>query len=85
MYACIYYCCWIRIHVFMAYPDPRTLKKGHFYLERCLVEQKYPVNSGVYFIHFNHTNPALNENSNAYLSIMKNGFHVAKAKEVFPL
>ncbi len=39
----------------------------------------------VYFIHFNHTNPALNENSNAYLSIMKNGFHVAKAKEVFPL
>jgi len=39
----------------------------------------------VYFIHFNHTNPALNENSKAYLSILKNGFHVAKEKEVFPL
>lgn len=39
----------------------------------------------VYFIHLNHTNPALDENSKAYQTIMQNGFHVAEANEVFPL
>jgi pyrroloquinoline quinone biosynthesis protein B len=39
----------------------------------------------VYFIHLNHTNPALNENSNAFKQILINGFHVARINEVFPL
>ena len=39
----------------------------------------------VYFIHLNHTNPALDEGSEAYQAIMESGFHVAKLNEVFPL
>ena len=39
----------------------------------------------VYFIHLNHTNPALDEGSKAYQVIMESGFHVAKLNEVFPL
>ena len=39
----------------------------------------------VYFIHLNHTNPALNENSNAFKQILLNGFHVARINEVFSL
>ena len=39
----------------------------------------------VYFIHLNHTNPALEEDSNAFKSIHENGFHVARINEVFSL
>lgn len=39
----------------------------------------------IYFIHFNHTNPALIKESSAYKTIHENGFHVAKFKEVFKL
>ncbi len=39
----------------------------------------------VYFIHLNHTNPALNEESNAFKQVLKNGFHVARINEVFSL
>ncbi len=33
--------------------------------------------SKIYFIHFNHTNPALNPESEAAKSIITNGFHIA--------
>ncbi len=39
----------------------------------------------IYFIHLNHTNPALIEESNAYKTILEKGFHVAKIKGVFQL
>lgn len=39
----------------------------------------------IYFIHLNHTNPALTEESSTYKTILENGFHVAKIKEVFQL
>ncbi len=39
----------------------------------------------VYFIHLNHTNPALDEDSNAFKQIHENGFHVARINEVFSL
>jgi len=39
----------------------------------------------VYFIHLNHTNPALNEDSKAFKQILLNGFHVARINEVFSL
>ncbi|MCB0663222.1 MAG: pyrroloquinoline quinone biosynthesis protein PqqB [Saprospiraceae bacterium] len=39
----------------------------------------------VYFIHFNHTNPVLQENSDARKLILKNGFHYAEEGMVFGL
>lgn len=39
----------------------------------------------VYFIHLNHTNPAINEESKAYKTILINGFHVAQINEVISL
>ena len=41
--------------------------------------------SGVYFIHLNHTNPALNKNSNATRTIMQKGFNVASRNQIFHL
>lgn len=39
----------------------------------------------IYFIHFNHTNPALNKNSKQSETILKNGFHIAYYNEVIGL
>ena len=41
--------------------------------------------SGVYFIHLNHSNPALNSNSNAFDNIKKDGFHIAERDQLFDL
>ena len=41
--------------------------------------------SGVYFIHLNHSNPALNSNSNAFDNIKKNGFHIVQRDQLFDL
>jgi pyrroloquinoline quinone biosynthesis protein B len=41
--------------------------------------------SKVYFIHLNHTNPALDANSEAYKEIIKKGFHVAKIFDTIAL
>ena len=39
----------------------------------------------VYFIHFNHTNPLLDQNSSAYQNVLLNGYHIAQTNEVIPL
>jgi pyrroloquinoline quinone biosynthesis protein B len=39
----------------------------------------------VYFIHLNHTNPALNEKSKAYQTIKSKGFNIAELQTVFAL
>ena len=39
----------------------------------------------IYFIHLNHTNPALNENSEEYQEIIEKGFHVAKILDTIAL
>lgn len=39
----------------------------------------------VYFIHFNHTNPLLNKESEAYNKVINNGFNIAKTGEEFKL
>lgn len=39
----------------------------------------------VIFIHFNHTNPLLNQESEAYQTVLDKGFKVAKLGDVFPL
>ena len=39
----------------------------------------------IYFIHLNHTNPALNENSNEYINILEKGFKVTKFGEKYRL
>ena len=41
--------------------------------------------SGVYFIHLNHSNPALNSNSNAFDNIKKDGFYIAERNQLFDL
>ncbi len=39
----------------------------------------------VYFIHLNHTNPLLDQNSSAYQNVLLNGYHIAQTNEVIPL
>ncbi|MGB5819896.1 MAG: MBL fold metallo-hydrolase [Saonia sp.] len=39
----------------------------------------------IYFIHLNHTNPALNPESEQARQILKNGFHIAQIRDVFKL
>ncbi|MDC8005997.1 MBL fold metallo-hydrolase [Aureisphaera galaxeae] len=39
----------------------------------------------VYFIHFNHTNPVLNPESDAYQSVIENGFKIALPHTLFAL
>jgi pyrroloquinoline quinone biosynthesis protein B len=39
----------------------------------------------IYFIHLNHTNPLLNEQSSAYQFVEKRGFHIAKINTTFDL
>ncbi|MBT8231922.1 MAG: MBL fold metallo-hydrolase [Saprospiraceae bacterium] len=39
----------------------------------------------VHFIHFNHTNPLLNKSSDAYKTVIENGFNVSQYKEIFKI
>ena len=41
--------------------------------------------NSIYFTHLNHTNPALNKNSNEYINILENGFNVTKFGERYHL
>lgn len=50
-----------------------------FVIESMELFKKMPASekNKIHFIHFNHTNPLLQKNSTQYLSVEKNGFHVA--------
>jgi len=39
----------------------------------------------IYFIHFNHTNPVLQKESEARTEVEKRGYHVAREGQVFDL
>ncbi len=39
----------------------------------------------IYFIHFNHTNPVINNQSSAYQQVIDNGFNVAQIHQIIPL
>ncbi|GAB5401041.1 MAG: hypothetical protein Aureis2KO_26260 [Aureisphaera sp.] len=39
----------------------------------------------IHFIHFNHTNPVLNTESQAYKTVVESGFNVASIDGIFPL
>ena len=39
----------------------------------------------IYFIHFNHTNPVIDPESDAFKGVQSSGFHVAKHGAIFPL
>jgi pyrroloquinoline quinone biosynthesis protein B len=39
----------------------------------------------IHFIHFNHTNPALNIQSKQTKQILANGFNIARMMDIFPL
>jgi pyrroloquinoline quinone biosynthesis protein B len=39
----------------------------------------------IYFIHFNHTNPVINNQSKAYQQVIENGFNVAQIHQIIPM
>lgn len=39
----------------------------------------------IHFIHFNHTNPILDPNSDAYKTVIENGYHISQINDVFKL
>lgn len=39
----------------------------------------------IHFIHFNHTNPVLNSNSEAYKDLYRNGFRIAEENQIIKL
>ena len=41
--------------------------------------------NSIHFIHLNHTNPALNKNSNEYKKIIYNGFNIVERGNIFNL
>ncbi len=41
--------------------------------------------SKVYFIHLNHTNPLLSNQSKAYQEVLESGFNVAQQEQIFSL
>lgn len=45
----------------------------------------FPEKKKIYFIHFNHTNPAINKNSKQAELILKNGFNIAAINTVVKL
>ena len=47
--------------------------------------EKKELKSKIKFIHLNHTNPLLNDNSNATKKINEQGFSVAHFKEIITL
>lgn len=51
-----------------------------------LFKNLYPEEKAkIYFIHFNHTNPLINLQSQQYKQVLKNGFKVARINEVIKL
>ncbi len=39
----------------------------------------------IYFIHFNHTNPLINTESEQYKAVIRNGYHVASFRQILEL
>tara|TARA_B100001250_G_scaffold182752_1_gene157290 strand:+ start:1945 stop:2853 length:909 start_codon:yes stop_codon:yes gene_type:complete len=56
-----------------------------FIVESIDIFSKTQNKSGIHFIHINHSNPALNHNSDAFGNIVNNGFSVAKRDQIFDL
>lgn len=61
-------------------PHPFIIESMHLF-ENLSPKEK----NKIHFIHFNHTNTALNKNSTAYKKIIKNGFHIAETFDIFDL
>ena len=54
-----------------------------FIVESMRLLQKH--NKGIYFIHLNHSNPLLNEDSKKYKEFTQKGFNIAKQGQKFDL
>ncbi|MEP7194975.1 MAG: MBL fold metallo-hydrolase [Saprospiraceae bacterium] len=61
-------------------PHPFIIESMNLFSKLSVVEK-----NKIYFIHFNHTNPALNSSSKEYMEIIKNGFHIAKTDQVIKI
>ena len=58
-----------------------------FIIESMMLFKDLPLSEKqkIHFIHFNHTNPALNSESDAYKTIIANGFKVSQTNDVIQL
>lgn len=61
-------------------PHPFIIESMELFKDLSLSEKQK-----VYFIHFNHTNPAININSDRAKLIIKNGFNIATINSIFKL
>lgn len=61
-------------------PHPFVIESMQLF-ETLPTSEKLKIN----FIHFNHTNPLLNPNSEQYQIVIENGFNVARINDVFEL
>lgn len=61
-------------------PHPFIIESMELFKDMPLSEKQK-----IYFIHFNHTNPAINLNSEKAKLIIKNGFNIAKINSIFKL
>ena len=56
-----------------------------FIIESMQLLESVEDKSGIHFIHLNHTNPALSNNSNAQDHIKDTGFNIAQIGQAFKL
>ena len=56
-----------------------------FNIETMEIFQDSIYRNSIHFIHHNHTNPALNKNSNEYKKIIYNGFNIVERGNIFNL
>ncbi len=61
-------------------PHPFVIESIQLFQQLSEAEKKK-----VYFIHFNHTNPLLNQESDPYRTVMQQGFNIAKFREKIDL
>lgn len=61
-------------------PHPFIIESMNKFKELPAVEKKK-----IYFIHFNHTNPVINKNTEQYRQVIKNGFNVASINDLIDL
>jgi len=56
-----------------------------FIIETMKLLESVEDKTGIHFIHLNHTNPALTNNSNAQNQIKNTGFNIAQRGQAFKL
>jgi len=69
-------------------PGRNLSKIGHPFITSSVERLKSlneEVSKEIYFIHINHTNPVLDEESEASIQVKKRGFHIAREGDLFAI